>query len=108
MKVDSKIVLPVELYEARCLRDATAFRAQRRFGPRGSEELHPPASILDVRALMGTPRILVYGITSAGRSVCITPRVLAIYDACQRGELGWDYPRPPADPANSNRSRSIL
>lgn len=96
MKVNGRAVLPVELYEARCLRDATSYRAQRRYGPQGAEELHPPATLLDVRALLGEPRVLVYGVTPAGRSVCVTERVLAVYDACVRGEVPWGYPVPPA------------
>jgi len=107
MRVAGRTVLPVELYEARTLRDATSFRAQRYYGPRGREELHPPATVLDVRALLAAePRVLVYGVTPTGRSVCVTPRVLAIYDAATRGEIPWGYPAPP-HAANTNKSRSL-
>lgn len=105
MRVAGKTVLPVELYEARTLRDATSFRARRFIGNTAVEELHPPATLLDVRALLAAGgRVLVYGVAPSGRSVCITPRVLAIHDAAARGEIAWNYPRPPAA-ANDARTR---
>lgn len=94
MKIAGKRVSPVELWEARIIRDASLFRAQVRRGPRGYDELPPPPTLEAARRLVGdgtdrADRTLVYAVTPTGRACCVTWRILQVYDACARGDLSW-------------------